>query len=30
LKPSEQIEMLAHRYPFLDDPEVALKMVGRE
>lgn len=30
LKPSEQIEMPAYRYSFLDDSEVALKMINRE
>ena len=29
LQPSQQVKMPAHRYPFLNDTRIALKMVGR-
>lgn len=30
LQPPEQVYMLAHRYPFLNDAEVALEVISRE
>ncbi|SEL62510.1 hypothetical protein SAMN05216387_1191, partial [Nitrosovibrio tenuis] len=27
---SQQIKMTPHRYPFLNDPEVTLEMLGRK
>ena len=30
LQPSQQVAMAPYRYPFLNDAEVALKMIGRK